>query len=279
MKATKVILVIAGLILMCSCESGYKGFEKTDTGLYYQFHVQNATNHIPVNDEIISMIMSIKTENDSLIQPAMQITTAMQAPKFKGDIFEALSLMHEGDSATFIINARQYYNSYSYGQIPSFVKDEKTMLWFTIKINSVVTYEQFQQVALLAKQGQEIQAIEQYLQEKNLTVSPLDNGLYYIETKKGSGESPKEGQTCVMNYTGMFLDGTVFDSSVGRDPFEFQLGRGMVIQGWDIGVSLMQKGGKAVLVLPSHIAYGERGAGSIPPNTPLVFEVELLGIK
>jgi len=279
MKTNKVILFITGLILMCSCENGYKGFEKTDTGLYYQFHIQNSTNHIPVNGEIISMTMNIKTENDSLIQPTKQIVTAMQSPKFKGDIFEALSLMHEGDSATFIINARQYYNNYSYGQIPSFVKNENTMLWFTIKIDSVITYEQFQQAALHTKQEQEIQAIEQYLQERNLNVSPLDNGLYYIDTKKGNGEFPKEGQTCVMNYTGMFLDGTIFDSSIEREPFEFKLGRGEVIKGWDLGVAMMQKGGKAILVLPSHIAYGERGAGTIPANTPLVFEVELLNIK
>ena len=279
MKATKGIVFIAGLILMCSCESGYQGFEQSETGLYYQFHVQNPTNHIPANDEIVSMTMSIKTKNDSLVQETKSIITAMQAPKFKGDIFDALSLMHEGDSATFIINARQYYNSYSYGQIPTFVKDDKTMLWFTIKIDSVITYAQFQLAALRAKYQQETEAIEQYLQGKNLTTTPLDNGLYYVETKKGSGECPKNGQTCVVNYTGMLLNGTVFDSSLGREPIEFPLGQGMVIQGWEIGISMMKKGSKAVLAIPSHLAYGERGSGSIPPNAPLIFEVELVNIK
>ena len=279
MKTKKIIIVLIIAVFASSCERGYKGFEKTSTGLYYQFHVQNSTNHIPVNNEIVSMTISIKTENDSLVQETKQITTAMQSPKFKGDIFDALSIMHEKDSATFIINARQYYNSYSYGQIPSFVKDDNTMLWFTIKIDSIVTYEQFQLAALHTKYEQETKAIEQYLQEQNLNASPLENGLYYIETKKGNGEFPKDGQTCVMNYTGTFLDGTVFDSSIGREPFEFQLGRGMVIKGWDFGVAMMQPGGKAILALPSHLAYGERGAGSIPANTPLIFEVELLNIK
>jgi peptidylprolyl isomerase len=78
----------------------------------------------------------------------------------------------------------------------------------------------------------------------------------------------------------MLLDGTVFDSSQGREPFAFQLGEGQVIKGWDEGIALMQKGGKALLLIPSHLAYGERGAGDmIPPYSPLLFEVELIDFK
>jgi len=87
-----------------------------------------------------------------------------------------------------------------------------------------------------------------------------------------------QGATVSVHYTGYFLDGRVFDSSLQRNqPFQFQLGRGMVIQGWDVGVASMKRGEVCKLSIPSRMAYGERGVGPIPPNSDLVFQVELLG--
>jgi len=120
-----------------------------------------------------------------------------------------------------------------------------------------------------------------YMTENNLPqTEPTQSGLYYIETKAGKGNTPQNGQTCMVHYTGRFLDGRVFDSSVERGaPFAFALGQNQVIKGWDEGVALMKKGGKAVLLIPANLAYGEHGSGSIPPNTPLMFEVELIDIQ
>ena len=106
-------------------------------------------------------------------------------------------------------------------------------------------------------------------------------GLQIEKLADGSGATPKTGETVVVHYTGWLLDGTKFDSSVDRGkPFEFVLGRGQVIQGWDEGVAAMRVGDKARLTLPPDLAYGPRGAGGvIPPNATLVFEVELLDIR
>ena len=127
----------------------------------------------------------------------------------------------------------------------------------------------------------EKELINQYVTENNITVTPTVSGLYYIETKKGKGTSPSEGQTCYVHYKGMLLDGTVFDSSIERgEPFPFPLGQGQVIKGWDEGIAMMKKGGKALFIIPSSIAYGDRGAGDlIPPYTPLLFEVELVNFQ
>ena len=106
------------------------------------------------------------------------------------------------------------------------------------------------------------------------------SGLQYRDLVVGKGPQPKDGDTVVVNYTGRFTNGKVFDTSVGKKPFEFHLGRGEVIKGWDEGVASMHVGGKRKLVIPPDLAYGPGGyPGVIPPNSTLTFDVELLQIK
>ena len=109
-------------------------------------------------------------------------------------------------------------------------------------------------------------------------------GLSFEDTQVGTGATPKAGQTCVMHYTGWLWQngakGSKFDSSLDRgEPFEFPLGRGAVIKGWDEGVASMKVGGERTLLIPPQLGYGARGAaGVIPPNATLLFEVELLRV-
>ena len=112
------------------------------------------------------------------------------------------------------------------------------------------------------------------------------SGLQYEDTVVGTGETPKNGQTCVMHYTGWLWEngakGKKFDSSHDRgQPFTFPLGQGRVIKGWDEGVATMKVGGKRTLLIPPDLGYGARGVGNglIPPNSTLLFEVELMGVK
>src|SRR6478736_5138831 len=112
------------------------------------------------------------------------------------------------------------------------------------------------------------------------------SGLQIIDSKEGTGASPKPGQTCVMHYTGWLYEngqkGKKFDSSVDRnEPFDFPIGQGRVIKGWDEGVATMKIGGKRTLIIPPALGYGARGAGGglIPPNATLMFDVELLAVK
>ena len=117
--------------------------------------------------------------------------------------------------------------------------------------------------------------------EKDKKVITTKSGLKYIDEKVGEGREAKAGDTVSVHYTGTLKDGKKFDSSRDRnEPFEFQLGAGRVIKGWDEGVAGMKVGGKRKLTIPPELGYGKRGAGAvIPPDATLVFEVELLGIK
>ena len=117
---------------------------------------------------------------------------------------------------------------------------------------------------------------------KTVPLKFMPGGLKYYDTVVGTGATPKTGQTASMRYTGTLLDGTKFDSSYDRGtaPFDFRIGTGQVIPGWDEGVATMKVGGKRRLVIPSTLAYGSNPPSpAIPPDATLVFDVELVGVK
>jgi peptidylprolyl isomerase len=114
--------------------------------------------------------------------------------------------------------------------------------------------------------------------DEGMTTTP--SGLQYRDEQVGTGQEAKRGDHVSVHYTGTLLDGKKFDSSRDRgQPFEFGLGAGMVIRGWDEGVAGMKIGGRRQLVIPPELGYGARAIGPIPPNSTLVFDVELLGIR
>ncbi|MGK5016931.1 FKBP-type peptidyl-prolyl cis-trans isomerase [Janthinobacterium sp. 61] len=122
----------------------------------------------------------------------------------------------------------------------------------------------------------------------SLSPGPVADKLILIDNKVGTGKEASVGSNVTVHYTGWLYRplakdsrGKKFDSSVGRGPFDFPLGKGMVIKGWDQGVAGMKVGGKRTLIIPGELAYGSRGAGNgdIPPNSALIFDVELLDVK
>lgn len=146
--------------------------------------------------------------------------------------------------------------------------------------NAVETFRQFngakaEREAAAQKQQEELMGeLAQGFEQTN-------SGLRYKMVSEGNGKQAEKGKTVSVHYKGMLADGTVFDSSYKRkQPIEFPLGKGHVIEGWDEGIQLLKEGDKARFVIPSHLGYGSRGAGGvIPPNATLVFDVELMKVK
>ena len=122
--------------------------------------------------------------------------------------------------------------------------------------------------------------IEGYLDENNLTgFTSLDNGLHYKILDQGNSEFPVIGDTLSVEYIGQLLNGSEFDRNNTNQPFEFILGSGQVIEGWEIGVPYIDESGTGILIIPSGMAYGKSSSGSIPENSVLIFRIKLVEIR
>ncbi len=152
---------------------------------------------------------------------------------------------------------------------------EEAEKWNAVEAFRSFTGEREQRIANMKKQA------EEELRKISEGFDRTDSGLLYKIINKGSGAKAEKGKTVSVHYKGSLTNGDVFDSSYKRkQPIEFPLGRGQVIEGWDEGIQLLQVGDKARFVIPSHLGYGERGAGGvIPPNATLIFDVELMAVK
>ncbi len=152
---------------------------------------------------------------------------------------------------------------------------EEAQKWDALK-----AFEDFKK-AKEARLAEEKHKAKEALAKEIVGFNKTNTGLYYQITHKGNGKKAQAGKQVSVHYTGMLLDKTVFDSSYRRNqPLTFTVGIGQVIQGWDEGILLLNEGDKARFVIPSELAYGSRGAGGIiPPNAPLIFDVELVSVE
>jgi FKBP-type peptidyl-prolyl cis-trans isomerase len=289
-RLTFIAFAICAVALFLSAcgEKKYKGFSKTKTGLYYKITTKNDAGRTPQEGDIISFTASYEADFDSTLNfPPVEMRAMMGPSAFEGDVLEAYSLLKEGEEGEFYIKADSFFLHFTPMGIPPSVKP-KDMLHFKIKLTEVKTAEEFEveraaqekerERMLEEKKAEEKEALEKYIAEQKITVKPTASGLYYIETVKGKGEKADIGKKVEVHYKGTFLDGTVFDSSEGKDPFSFVVGAEQVIKGWDEGIALMREGGKAKFIIPSVLAYGN-GGGRMPPYASLVFEVELLKVS
>ncbi len=299
-------LATLAILLLSSCDSSrHKGYEETDGGLFYQFHRQDEKGKSPQMKDILytHMSLSIKgktdEDKDSLLFDSFKFPDfpegikfiQLSKPLFQGDIMEGLTMMHIGDSASFIVSADSFFLvSNKLDKLPPGLKAGDELVFHiglvdiqseeaTLKkLEALRSQMNSEQKGMMDKmQAEEPAAIEDYLKRKNLKGTPTASGMYFFETAKGNGPKVKKGQKVTMQYTGYLLNGKKFDSSFDHgQPFTFKLGASEVIAGWDEGVAMMNVGSSATFVIPSVLGYGSNGQGPIPPFSPLVFEVQLM---
>ncbi|RLD60787.1 MAG: hypothetical protein DRJ01_09115 [Bacteroidetes bacterium] len=278
---SKLIILLFVALSIFSCSKN--GFKTDKSGLKYKFIVENKDSIKPEIGDILVLRMKYTTENDSVIDKNEYFRMQLKEPVIdRPSIQDGLAIMHVGDSAIFIVDAKTFYNINRKQKLPKFLNSD-SKLTFYIKLIDVLSYKDFEQERRslkISNRDKEEELLKQYLKNTNVNVEPTQSGLYYVETLKGKGKSPQPGKKVLINYIGYFIDGKIFDSTYKRrKPFEFSFGVGDVIQGLDEGISKMREGGKARIIIPSYLAYGDKQQGPVAPYSTLIFEIELLSVE
>ena len=286
----KNFFLLSALFLMLSvltgCSNAPKGYQATDNGLYYRLFTNNGGENPQIGD-LLELTMSCSVNDTVVILPLTKNIIPMTEPSFWSDFVEGFSMMHKGDSASFIVDIdSSFVNLFGYNTLPPQFSSTDIMR-FEVRLDDFYPESEFRfrmienikknYPAETEKAASELNA---YLEKNGVVAQPTSTGLYYVKTQDGTGEKPSKGSTVKARYAVLLLVRTVFEASIERgEPIEFVLGVGQVIPGWDEGIALMSKGEKAVLYIPYYLAYGDRDLGVIPPFSNLVFEVELIDFK
>ncbi|MCY7349229.1 MAG: FKBP-type peptidyl-prolyl cis-trans isomerase [Cytophagaceae bacterium] len=282
MFRTLTILTLAAVSL-ASCNQFRVSV--TDSGLKYQFHEHDEKGRLAKVGDILTFHLVLKNNKDSVLRNTVKEMTPLkvmlQPPAFKGAFEEGLALLAKGDSATFFVSADSLFTKAMQPMPPAIAKGSDVS--FTVKVLDVQNREEYEKNMELSRAKQketDAKQIADYL-SKNGLANPQRTtmGVTYVVRTPGSGMQPTQGDSVQVRYTGKLLNGKVFDSNTAEG-IVFPVGVGMVIPGWDDGILRLKKGDKATLLVPSELAYGEQGVpGSIPPNSVLAFDVELLNVK
>ncbi|MBC7916081.1 MAG: FKBP-type peptidyl-prolyl cis-trans isomerase [Pyrinomonadaceae bacterium] len=298
MKKSLVVLGFAALAF-----AGCKQFKEGPGDLKYVIHEDKSGTTVKEGDFLAIKFIQ-KTEEDSLINSSYDYDRptflVIQKAAFKGDIYDGLALLSEGDSATFKINL----DSMAAKGMPKPLSTKGKYMLFTIKVNKVIPKGQlndslfqgkineFLKAEVQTAKTQEAGKISSYIAAKDLKPTVTASGLNYVITKEGAGPKPNVGDTVKLEYTGMFLSGKVFDTSLKAiaqksgtfvpqrpyEPMKVPVGVQGTIPGFDEALLLFTKGTKATIIIPSKLAYGEQGNQMIPPYVPIMFEIEIMEI-
>lgn len=271
-----VLLILGGLT---SCDK-FK-ITTTEEGDRLIIHEKGKSGKTAKEGDFLTFDMVIKSSTDSVLKDSYKdgqpLMMPLQKGQFKGSFESGLAHIGEGDSTTVLVSADSLFTMMNQPFPPGISKG--TDLKFTVKMRKVQTQEEFQK-EIADKKANEGKYIEDYVNKSLKGAVKTPEGLYYSEKTAGNGATPAKGDTVVVSYVGKFLDGKEFDKSELGQPFSFPVGMGYVIPGWDKALMMMKPGSKRTFVIPSTLAYGEQGAGGvIPPNTPLVFDIELVSVK
>jgi FKBP-type peptidyl-prolyl cis-trans isomerase len=294
-----VMFLLFAVVALASCNGGFK---KGNAGMLYNIYTDKSGPRIKDGDFVVFNLI-IKTDADSLLvntyDGGRSVQQLVQRPQTKNDVFAAMEMLTQGDSATFKVSMDSLFKK---GTRPPQIKGKYII--YQMKIEKVLPKgnlsDQVFQGRVMdymknigeAYKKQEPIAINKYIADHNLKTTQSPGGIQYVITQPGSGPNAASGDTVEVNYTAKYLNGNVFETNVAEEakkdkkfnplqqykPIHIALGTQGLIQGWNEGMQLLNKGAKATLIIPSKMAYGEQGYRQIGPYTPLVFDVQLVNI-
>ena len=286
-----LLLLLPGLLLVeitgCRFSDEYPGFTKTSSGVYYRLNILGQGELNPVPGDYITVDLRYSTTDDSVFFEARR-KFQLEQPSFKGSVEECFTMMRIGDEAEFIVNAHDFFDKTLDVKIPRFLEGSDRFK-ISVKMLDIQTSQSYmsEKKAFMGwVEGfdeYERFRLENFIRQEKIEAEPDGYGLYFINIKEGAGKKVEPGDTVEIHYEGRFLDGKFFDSTRKRDEvFQFVYGHELqLIQGLEKAVGLMREGGKALVIIPSDLAFGSHGSstGIIPPYTSMVYEVEILSVR
>lgn len=283
------LITLTAFLLLASCNnSKFEGYSQTDSGIHYKLIILGENeNEKPKPKDYVTVDLIYRTLEDSIFFNGRR-KFQISEPSFPGEIDECFMMMDMDDSASFIINAYNFFVKTIEAPVPDFLLDDNLMK-VDVKLLKLQNANQFQlekkEFLSWIKDFEEYEqvALSHYLEKNVIGIDPSNSGLFKTIIKEGSGEKVKRSDTIVMHFEGKFLDGKIFDSTRKRNsPFEFVYGQEwQVIKGLEEAVGTMKSGEFSIFIMPSDIGFGKQGSstGYIPPFTSLIFEVELISVK
>lgn len=276
----KYNLQLASLVLLLTTiiSCGGESFDKNQAGLSYRFISHNTDKAKPQIGDV--MDLSVKYYlSDSLSLDNRFYLSLDTARHAGGSVETGLAMLHIGDSAVFQLEAMPFFQ-YSLRQTFPENLDRNSKLRFEVKLHGFKTKKEIKrerEAVFSRNKMAEEKEIQLYAKEYNMGTE-TNSGLYVKQLKSGRGKKITPGKKTTVHYTGSFLTGQVFDSSRQRNtPFAFAYGTGEVITAWEMALNGARVGDKIKMIAPSWYAYHNVGVeGVIPPNTPLLFEIEIL---
>ncbi len=286
MKAAYFLFIVISVLVLTDCKESEK--YKTDkSGLQYKFIHRDTEEKKIQTGNILALKLKYYNRKDSLLFNSEELPADFRVKVTDADkdglIQNALKMMCVGDSASFLIRADNFFKKTKKDSVPGFISPED-FLRFEIKVVGIVSEEQINKEYkqfLIKKELEERQILNEYLSAENIKEKPTSSGIYIIKLKKGNGKKAAKGNKVTINFTGKYINGKVFDSSIDKGiPLTFVLGGKFVIPAWNEAIQTMREGDKIKLIAPSKTAYGKKGLkGYVPPFTTLVYEIKLLKVN
>jgi len=279
---TALTLILLAAMALPTFSQKFPGFSKTKTGLYYKLYKTGTDTLTPRTGYFVEFDMiyhgkshgkdSVFFNSQKQEKPA-PVKFFLPRPGFKGDLNEGIAMLAKGDSGVFIVNSDSLiFKTFKMKQRPAGI-DSNGYFFFHLYLLSFQTPE-----GMIFKEEQQL---KKYVEDNKITAKPNSMGLYIIETQPGTGVKIDSGCQVKMNYRVSLLDGKELFSTFERpDPVKFEYGKRIDTPGFEYAVSTLKKGSKAKIIIPSSLAFGRSGSGTlVGPYQSLIYEVEIIDVK
>lgn len=296
----KPSILLITLLLLAACNfnkqnSIYPGYSKTTSGMYYHRYTIGAGKNYPDQGDFLELQLQFFKDSVPLTLHVFKNehqsdTLTFDTLQKQFQLYEAVAMLCEGDSCSFICSTSRLLDTSKFTGIASLLKND-SLVRIEAKLLKLIPFkerqEKKQSYDLWCKEmlKHELVQLQQYLDTTELPFpkSPDENGMYYYVEQKGNGKICKRGDNISIRYQGKFLNGTIFDdNTVQHEALNFNLGEsGQVIKGIELALYKMHEGDKAILLLPSSLAFGSKGdaGGIVSPFKTVTFALEILKIN